>query len=83
MSGKPLRRRPGRGYELRAEWWRREIATADTPAEQLRQVQRWFHAVAARTGRTSPADRDAAFHEASRALADIAARLERGTSLDY
>src|SRR6266487_4244608 len=64
MAGRSLRRRVGRNYELRAEFWRREIANATTPQEQFRQVQRWLHAVAARA---TQADRDQAFNEASRA----------------
>jgi hypothetical protein len=76
MAGRPMRRSRGlpTRHEGRAVWWREQIATAATPAEQMRQVQRWLHAVA---GRASPADRDQAYTAAARAVAEITAGLER------
>jgi hypothetical protein len=76
MAGRRMRRRTQPGHEHRARWWRDQIASATTSADQYPQVQRWLHAVAARA---QPADRDQAFNEASHAIAAIAARLERRT----
>ncbi|HEV8275171.1 MAG TPA: hypothetical protein VGQ26_05685 [Streptosporangiaceae bacterium] len=77
MSGRPHRRRQGPAAEHRADWWRGEIATAATPAEQYHHVHRWLHAV---TRRADQLDRDAAFTSAARAVAAVAAELERKTA---
>jgi hypothetical protein len=73
MTGRPRRRRDLPNYEHRARFWRDQIAAAATPQEQYRQVARWLHAVARRA---SAADRDRAFTEAAREVAEVTARLE-------
>jgi len=78
MAGRPARRRRGLPpkSKSRACWWREQIATAATPAEQYAQVQRWLHAVAARAGQV---ERDQAYSDAAQAVAEVTARLEGRT----
>jgi len=76
-------------YVSRAHYWRSELATAATPAEQFMHAQRWLHALVRHAGQSSrrqdvapgsavftgPAED--ALAEAAQAVADICQRLER------
>jgi hypothetical protein len=46
-----------RRYEHRAEWWREQLATAASPAEQWELAKRWLHSLA-RQADDHPAARD-------------------------
>jgi hypothetical protein len=79
MAGRPMRRSRGLPprHEVRAGFWRGQIDAAGTPADQLRQCQRFLWAVAAHARRAGHyAEADAALTEAARAVADVAAGLE-------
>jgi hypothetical protein len=74
-------------YVSRAVYWRDQLASATTPAEQMMHAQRWLHALArqaGQSGRRKDADAasfadaaDDAFSEAAGALAEICRKFEQ------
>lgn len=74
-------------YANRAHYWRGQLASAATPAEQFMHAQRWLHALARQaeqSGRRKDASGQAfsdaaedAFTEAAAALAEICRNFER------
>jgi hypothetical protein len=76
-------------YVSRAHWWREQIASARTPAEQLMHAHNWILALVHQAEQSSrrrdiPADSDVltgpaedALDQAARAVIDICIELER------